>query len=47
MTEILRYIAAAEVAEYTAQGWVAWRLTGHHGMRRGYGMRNFIAVLHL
>ncbi len=29
------YIYERDVAAYTAQGWVCWRLTGHHGARRG------------
>jgi len=37
------YVRERDVAAYTAQGWVCWRLTGHHGARQnGY---NFICTL--
>lgn len=41
---IIIYITEADVAAYHAQGWHCWRLTAHHGARRGG--KTFIAVLH-
>lgn len=39
----LIYIHARDVADYTAQGWVCWRLSRHHGARQGG--RTFICVM--
>jgi hypothetical protein len=36
------YIRESQVAEYHAQGWICYRLSAHHGARRGG--HNFICV---
>ena len=40
---LLVYIRARDVDAYTAQGWLCWRLTGHHGAR-DTSCRTFLAV---
>ena len=47
MTEVLVYIRESDVADYPEQGWQCWRLTHHHGARRGAQMRTFLAVIQL
>lgn len=39
---ILVYVRERDVAAYTEQGWSCWRLTAHHGARKGG--YNFICV---
>lgn len=43
MNTIIIYARAVDVAGYHAQGWVCWRLQGHHGARRNG--KSFICVL--
>ena len=38
------YIREIDVEAYIAQGWECTRLAGHHGARRGFHMRTFMAV---
>lgn len=45
MTEVLVYVRECDVENYIAQGWQCWRLTHHHGARRGTQMRTFMACL--
>ena len=40
---ILIYIRESDVAAYHQQGWLCWRLLGHHGARN-VACRTFIAV---
>jgi len=41
--ETIIYARESDVAAYHAQGWVCWRLQGHHGAR-AQG-RSFICVM--
>lgn len=41
--QICIYIKERDVAAYHAQGWICYRLRGHHGARANG--RNFIAIL--
>lgn len=39
---IIIYAYERDVAEYTGQGWICWRLEAHHGQRKNG--KNFICV---
>lgn len=47
MSDVIIYIRAVDVDAYTNQGWCTWRLHGHHGARKGMGMKTYMAWIRI